>query len=151
MTSAIRALALASFAFLAACATKPLPPSEAPLPPPPVSAPSPIVQPTPPAPVGPNARAIGVTVQAPQVLKAEEAQRALSAFQTSCPVLVRRQDASLLTQGSDWTGLCSQASTLAPENKAYARAYIEASRPNARDDAFQASLTFGVDSSDFDK
>ena len=115
MTSAIRALALASFAFLAACATKPLPPSEAPLPPPPVSAPSPIVQPTPPAPVGPNARAVGVTVQAPQVLKADEAQRALSAFQTSCPVLVRRQDASLLTQGSDWAALCSQAATLAPE------------------------------------
>ena len=115
MTSAIRALALASFAFLAACATKPLPPSEAPLPP--LGAPAPVVQPTPPppAPVGPNARAVGVTVQAPQVLKAEEAQRALSAFQTSCAVLVRRQDASLLTQGSDWAPLCSQAATLAPE------------------------------------
>jgi len=115
VTSAIRALALASFAFLAACATKPLPPSEAPLPP--LGAPAPVVQPTPPppAPVGPNARAVGVTVQAPQVLKAEEAQRALSAFQTSCAVLVRRQDASLLTQGSDWAPLCSQAATLAPE------------------------------------
>ena len=116
MTSAIRALALASFAFLAACATKPLPPSEATLPPPPVSPTSPVVQPAPPpAPVGPNARAVGVAVHAPQVLKAEEAQRALSAFQTSCPVLVRRQDASLLTQGSDWATLCSQAATLAPE------------------------------------
>ena len=115
MSSAIRALALASFAFVAACATKPLPPSETPLPPP-VSAPAPVVKPpTPPAPAGPNARAVGVTVQAPQVLKAEEAQRALSAFQTSCPVLVRRQDASLLTQGSDWSALCNQAATLAPE------------------------------------
>ena len=111
MSSAIRALALASFAFVAACATKPLPPSETPLPPP-----VPVVKPpTPPAPAGPNARAVGVTVQAPQVLKAEEAQRALSAFQTSCPVLVRRQDASLLTQGSDWSALCNQAATLAPE------------------------------------
>ena len=115
MSSAIRALALTSFAFVAACATKPLPPSETPLPPP-VSAPAPVVKPpTPPAPVGPNARAVGVTVQAPQVLKAEEAQRALSAFQTSCPVLVRRQDASLLTQGSDWSALCNQAATLAPD------------------------------------
>jgi membrane-bound lytic murein transglycosylase A len=115
VTSAIRALALASFALVAACATKPLPPSEAP--PPPVSAPAPVVQPVPPppSPVGPNARAIGVSLQAPHILKAEEAQRALAAFRTSCPALVRRQDASLLTHGGDWAPLCSQAATLAPE------------------------------------
>jgi membrane-bound lytic murein transglycosylase A len=56
-----------------------------------------------------------VTLQTPRVLKAEEAQRALSAFRTSCPALTRRQDASLLTQGSDWAALCNQAATLPPE------------------------------------
>jgi membrane-bound lytic murein transglycosylase A len=43
------------------------------------------------------------------------AQRALSAFRTSCPVLMRRQDQSGLAQGQDWAPLCAQASTLAPE------------------------------------
>jgi membrane-bound lytic murein transglycosylase A len=49
------------------------------------------------------------------VLKADEAQRALGAFRTSCPVLMRRQDQSLLTQPGDWSALCTQAATLADE------------------------------------
>lgn len=111
-----RAFALASLALLAACATKPLPPSEASSPPPAaVPVPQPLPVPTPPPPAGPNARAVGVVVQPPRVLKAEEAQRALSAFRTSCPVLTRRKDASLLTQAGDWDALCSQAATLTPD------------------------------------
>jgi peptidoglycan lytic transglycosylase A len=46
------------------------------------------------------------------------AERALSAFRTSCPVLVRRQDQSGLAQGQDWALLCAQASTVAPDQAA---------------------------------
>jgi membrane-bound lytic murein transglycosylase A len=56
-----------------------------------------------------------VVIEAPRVLKADEAQRALSAFQISCPVLVKRQDQSGLTQPGDWSALCNQAASLAPE------------------------------------
>jgi membrane-bound lytic murein transglycosylase A len=46
------------------------------------------------------------------------AERALSAFRTSCPVLVGRQDPSGLAQPQDWAPLCAQASTVAPEQAA---------------------------------
>jgi membrane-bound lytic murein transglycosylase A len=107
-----RALALASFALLAACATKPAPPPE-------VSAPAPAPKPQPPlapipppVPVGRNAVETGIKVEPPRVLKAEEAQRTLAAFRTSCPVLMRRTDASGLTQPGDWLAVCTQAATL---------------------------------------
>jgi membrane-bound lytic murein transglycosylase A len=110
-----RAYALASLALLAACATKPLPPSEAPPPPAVVApAPQPLPVPTPPPP-GPNARAVGVSVQPPRTLRVDEAQKALAAFRASCPALVKRKDTSLLTQAGDWDALCNQAATLAPD------------------------------------
>ena len=112
-----RGLALASLILLSACATKPAPPRVAP---PPAPAPAPV--PRPPAPVippsvpaGPNARATGVTIEAPHNLKADEAERALAAFRLSCPVLMRRQDASGLANGSDWRAVCAEAATLAPQ------------------------------------
>jgi membrane-bound lytic murein transglycosylase A len=110
-----RAFALASLVLLAACATKPLPPPQAP--PPTAPAPAPVPVPTPPpAPIiGPNAVATGVTLEQPRVLKSEEAERALTAFRTSCPVVVQRQDQSGLTQPMDWRSLCSQAASLAPD------------------------------------
>jgi membrane-bound lytic murein transglycosylase A len=46
------------------------------------------------------------------------AQRALSAFRTSCPALVRRQDQSGLASPKDWAPLCAQASSLAPDQAA---------------------------------
>lgn len=46
------------------------------------------------------------------------AVRALGAFTTSCPALVRRQDKSGLAQPGDWRPLCTQASTLPPEQAA---------------------------------
>jgi membrane-bound lytic murein transglycosylase A len=62
-----------------------------------------------------NARAAGVKLEAPRVLAAEEAGRALQAFRTSCPALVNRLDQSKLTQPRDWTPLCAEAAELAPE------------------------------------
>jgi peptidoglycan lytic transglycosylase A len=107
-----RAFALASLVLLAACATKPLPPPEAP-PPPAVVVPVPA--PTLPPPPK-NAREAGVALvpPAPTIYDAW-AKRALQAFRTSCPVLIRRQDQSGLAQGADWTALCSEAASLAPE------------------------------------
>jgi membrane-bound lytic murein transglycosylase A len=111
-----RAFALASLVLLAACATKPVPSPEAPppsaAPPIPVPAPAPV---PPPPPIGPNAAAVGVKLEQPRVLKAEEAQRALIAFRTSCPAVVQRQDQSRLTQPTDWSALCNQAASLASE------------------------------------
>ena len=49
------------------------------------------------------------------MLGREEAARALAAFRTSCPVVTRRRDQSLLTQPADWAAVCNEAATLAPE------------------------------------
>jgi membrane-bound lytic murein transglycosylase A len=107
-----RAFALASLVLLAACATKPLPSPEAPpLPAVVVPVPAPTLPPPP-----KNAREAGVALvpPAPTIYDAW-AQRALQAFRTSCPVLIRRQDQSGLAQGPDWTAPCSEAASLAPE------------------------------------
>jgi membrane-bound lytic murein transglycosylase A len=111
-----RAFALAFFALLAACATKPVPqppaPSTAPVPGPavpPAPTPAPVVPPT-----GRNAIEAGIRLDQPRVLAADQATRALAAFSASCPALNARKDTSGLTQSGDWRGLCTQASTLDP-------------------------------------
>ena len=108
-----RALALASLAFLAACATRP---AQAPETPP--AAPVQTVPPTqsvvPPTVVGRNAVETGVKLETPRVLAAEQAARALSAFRASCPAVTARVDASGLTRASDWQSLCAQAASLDP-------------------------------------
>jgi membrane-bound lytic murein transglycosylase A len=108
-----RAAIAASFALLAACATKPAPPPEAP-----PAAPSPVLTPTPPvpppSPVGRNAVDTGVKLETPRVLKPERAARALAVFRASCPAVLTRTDASGLTQNGDWQPLCAQAATLDP-------------------------------------
>jgi len=58
---------------------------------------------------------VGVKAERPRALKADEASRALAAFRTSCPVLVRRQDQSQLTQPTDWSALCAEAASLSDE------------------------------------
>ena len=54
----------------------------------------------------------GIKAEAPQVLGAGEAARALSAFKASCAAVTTRKDASGLTQGSDWQPVCAQAAAL---------------------------------------
>lgn len=105
-----RGLALSLALLVAACATRR---PEPPAPPPPAPAPAPTPTPPPPAPPPPaTAREAGVTVAGPAALNPTEASRALAAFKLSCPALVRRQDASGLTQPSDWQGLCGEAPTV---------------------------------------
>ena len=107
-----RAALAATFALLCACATKPVPSPEAPAPPA-APAPSPPAPPAP-SPIGPNAVATGVKLESPRVLKKEDAERALNAFRTSCPPLMRRNDQSGLTRAGDWNALCAQAASLDP-------------------------------------
>jgi membrane-bound lytic murein transglycosylase A len=114
---AARGIALVSFALLAACATTPAPspvpqPEPAPRPTPRPPAPVPI---PPSVPIGPNARATGVKLESPRVLKKEEAEQALAAFKASCPALMRRQDQSGLSQAGDWRAACTEAASLAPD------------------------------------
>jgi membrane-bound lytic murein transglycosylase A len=93
----------------AACATRPLavpPESSAPA----VAAPTPT--PAPPKPA--TALAAGITPAAVRTFTPEAAERALGAFRISCPSLVRRTDASGLTQGADWVPLCTEAAGVAP-------------------------------------
>ncbi|WP_426693296.1 murein transglycosylase A [Sphingomonas sediminicola] len=116
MTRSARALALATFIILSACATRPIeapattqPPALATIP-----APAPVVPP-PPA----NAIAAGVTLAAaPSFITQLDASRALQAFRTSCPVLLKRQDQSGLTGAQDWAAVCAEAATVAPANAA---------------------------------
>jgi membrane-bound lytic murein transglycosylase A len=89
---------------LAACATRPLSP--------PVAE-APVVAPVPP-PKPANAAAAAVTPAAIRTFSPEAAERALGAFRLSCPALVRRTDASGLTQGADWAPLCTEAASVAP-------------------------------------
>ena len=112
MRSAARALALLSFALLAACASQPIAP---PVIPPPAS-PQPLPPPLPVVPPPPaNARAAGVQVTAPPPYLNEAAsQRALEAFRLSCRSLQSRQDKTMLTAGADWAVVCAEAQTLAP-------------------------------------
>jgi membrane-bound lytic murein transglycosylase A len=110
-----RAIAFAAFALLAACATRPLLQPEAQPPPPTVAPPPAPVLPPPPK----NAREAGVALVPPApTIYDEWAKRALVAFRTSCPVLIRRQDHTTLTQGADWAPLCADAAALAPEQAA---------------------------------
>ena len=118
MTFVRRALALTTFLAIAGCATTPAPtpvPQPAPVrPAPPVTVPQPVPIP-PPIPVGPTARATGFKVEAPRILKPEEARTALTAFQASCPALMRRQDQSQLTSPGSWNAVCAEAASLAPD------------------------------------
>lgn len=119
MSAATRAVALASFLFLAACATErpvvvpqPQPPAPLAVPTPqPVPGPVPI----PPPPTGATARLQGFTLSAPPAMIDEAwATYALKAFIASCPSVQRRADKSGLTIGADWAAPCAAAPSVAP-------------------------------------
>ncbi len=98
-----RALALVAAMTLAACAGRQ---------PPPPRPPAPVEVPPPPAPLPPppaNAAAAGVVLAPALTLTEDQARRALAAFTTSCPALVRREDKSGLTRPQDWQALCAEA------------------------------------------
>lgn len=115
MSLLTKAIAFASFALLAACATQTVPVPETAPPVPSPATPSPVViVPPPAAPVGRNAVETGVKLDVPRTLKADEAARALAAFRLSCPSLLKRTDTSGLTQTADWQGVCTQAALLDP-------------------------------------
>ena len=116
MNPLIRAAALCASLLLAACATK-VPPPVSPTPAP-VIRPLPVPPAPPPEPVFANARAAGVVLASPAALNPIEAGRALVAFRLSCPVLVKRADASGLTVAADWQPLCSEAQILQPADAA---------------------------------
>ena len=110
-----RAASAASLVLLAACASQPLPPTEAPAPapaPPVVIPPPAVVPPVPPA--GKTAVQTGVQIDTPKVLTSEQAGRALTAFRASCGAVTRRTDASGLTLPQDWQSVCRQAASLDP-------------------------------------
>jgi membrane-bound lytic murein transglycosylase A len=109
-----RALALASLALVAACAIKPAQIPETAVPPTAPARPIPPSAVAPPAPVGRNAVETGVKVESPKVLGQGDATRALAAFRASCPAVLSRNDASGLTQRTDWQPLCAQATSLDP-------------------------------------
>jgi peptidoglycan lytic transglycosylase A len=100
--AAFRALALASLVLLSACVSRPLAPR--PVAPPPIIAPPPLA----------NALAVGVTRADPQLVSTDDAENALIAFRRSCPSLVKRKDASGLTQPGEWAPLCIEASAVQP-------------------------------------
>ena len=109
MSGWLRGLALASFALLAACASRQIPP-------PPTTQPPPVQQPSqPPVPPPPaNAVAAGVSLSGPAVLNEADAEQALAAFRLSCKSVTKRTDKSGLTNPADWLGVCSQAAYVQP-------------------------------------
>ncbi|HEX8062555.1 MAG TPA: murein transglycosylase A [Allosphingosinicella sp.] len=93
---------LLAMVLLASC----VPTQQRPEPPAPPSAPA--AETPPPAP--PTAALLGVTAgPSLPALGEAEAARALDAFRTSCPALVKRTDSSGLTRPEDWQGACAIA------------------------------------------
>lgn len=121
----IKGWKLAAFALLlAGCSGQIVPPSPGVMP---QNGPNvrPAPTPAPSAPEVPNALAAGV-LAGPLIrelpISRDQAVRALAAFRTSCPSLIKRTDASGLTQGADWQLACSEANTTANDE---ARAFFE--------------------------
>ncbi len=106
------ALAMVGAVLLAGCTTRTPPappvvvPAPAPLPTPPTPAPAPVIE---------SAALLGVRPVAPLAVDPAQAARALGAFRTSCPAIVRRADPSGLTVGADWVPLCAEAATVIPD------------------------------------
>ena len=120
--------------LVSACSGRMVPPAQGPAPQPGPSArpsPTPSATGTPvAAPERTNAVAAGVTAGPPIAelpIGGDQAVRALGAFRTSCPSLVRRADTTGLTQNTDWQPACSAAATTSDqEARAFFAQYFEA-------------------------
>jgi membrane-bound lytic murein transglycosylase A len=115
VSAGFRTAAGALSLLLAGCATR-TPPAV-----PPVVAPVPTPAPAPapaPAPVVETARLAGVSLAAPVTADPVQASRALAAFRTTCPALVKRTDTSGLTVPADWQPLCAEAANVDPATAA---------------------------------
>ncbi|HXH00455.1 MAG TPA: murein transglycosylase A [Sphingomicrobium sp.] len=111
-----RSIALTIVLLLAGCVSRaPPPPSTVIVTPTPDSA---AVPPLAVIPVADTALKAGLKLEAAQPIDGVQAVRALNAFRISCPVMVRRTDASLLTSGTDWQPLCVEAASVAPTDAA---------------------------------
>jgi membrane-bound lytic murein transglycosylase A len=111
----LRLIAVAGAALLAAACTTVRTPAPVPPVTPPVVTPAPVLPPPVVQPPKPRtAIEAGVALAAPRTFTQAHAERALNAFRRSCPVLVRRRDASGLTAGADWQALCSEAAIVQP-------------------------------------
>lgn len=118
---AMRYFLAAGIMLLSACTAIPggkMPPAAAP---PPASPPAPVSTISPPsaavAPVAVNSAALGIApagslaalLSAAPGTGTDRLEAALSAFRLTCPSLLRREDASGLTQREDWQGACNAA------------------------------------------
>ena len=78
---------------------------------------------------GTNAAALGA-VRGPQIgalqVDARKANLAMDSFKTSCPGLVRRNDNSGLTQGSDWIPACDAVKTWTGDATSFFAAHMDA-------------------------
>lgn len=93
-----RLAALGAAALLAACST-------------PGARQGPELPPPPPAPASPPAPAAQPAVRADWPAAFQPSAAALEAFRRACPRLLKREDASGLTQASDWEAACADPET----------------------------------------
>ena len=101
-----RAVAFAALLFVAGCVQRTPPVAEVP--------PAVVKSPPLPPPVLNNAYLAGVAAGEPQLLDEPSAARALAAFRTSCPLLLKRPDSSGLTRVGDWDLVCAEAAAVTP-------------------------------------
>jgi membrane-bound lytic murein transglycosylase A len=78
---------------------------------------------------GTTAFSLGL-VRGPQIenlgIAPQKANAAMAAFKTSCPGLVKREDLSGLTQGSDWAAACEAVKTWSGDGLSFFNGFMEA-------------------------
>jgi membrane-bound lytic murein transglycosylase A len=129
------AAALIAALALSACTVVPKGQSRVPAPPPaarPAPSPPTAAKPAPSAPAAGSQAILAGVRPGPELqtlgLTQSGAQAALTAFRISCPTLVRRTDASGLTEGADWQAACDAAPAwpvTVADGMAFATGYYE--------------------------
>ncbi len=114
----------AALIALASCAPTVIPPARQPVPPPPSAPPPAATALSAGVSAGPALAGLGITPTS--------AANALTAFRVSCPSLVKRSDASGLTQPGDWSAACAAAERWpASQAESFFRGYFEAAEIGA--------------------